>query len=437
MVLRAVRALGAWALFLCLLATAASGCGSSSPAAPAPTNSARVTGLAIGGQTILGVGVTSQLSARAIDGTTPNDVTWISATPAVATVSSGGLITTHAVGATTITATAPSVDGIGSVTVLVQPSGGSVLTACTNITTAGHYIVDRDLGNTSPCVSIANVSNVQLDCQGHSMRAIVLDHASHTTLTNCVVNANIKMTAVDDVTVSGSTIGNGILWAVQSTNVVFTGNTLRNTLTGLGGLIVLDSGSNNRVMHNTLTGGYDGSRGNVGADDWIILYNESGDDVESNSISNVFDAGIEGVGALTGTRLINNTMTNLGVTGVASYWCTAWTNTTVQGNSVMAAPLLVRIIYETGSLCNGPIVPAAFSANQFIGNVLRNPSPGTSPFPVPAAISIGMPGSVQDNLIQMNDVGSVFGIFLSPSAGFINGGGNVCGSGTGLSTFIC
>lgn len=417
-----------------LVVTALSACGSNgSPAqpsaAPAPAPVPAATALTIVGQTILSAGMTSQLTAHALDGSTVAGATWTSATPTVATVSPQGLITAIGDGTSAITASASSLNARGFVTVLVQPSGSStvVLSACTNITSPGRYVVDRDLPTPSPCFRLSNVADVQLDCLNHSMLAIVLDHASRVTVANCVVAANIKMTNVDAVTVSGSTITNGILWEVQSTNVVFSGNTLRITNTGLGSPIFLDSGSNNRVVNNTVIGGYDGGRANVGADDGIIIANESGDVVEGNSISNVYDAGIEGLGALTGTRLANNTMNNLGITGIGSYWCTAWTNTSVEGNSVTSAPRLAYIFYDTGSKCSGPIVPAAFSDNQFIGNMFHNPAPGTSTGTKFPAIRITMPGSVQRNLIQGNDLGTSNGPLLTPLDGFIDGGGNLCG----------
>src|SRR6185295_12439826 len=116
----------------------------------------------------------------------------------------------------------------------------------------------------------------------------------------------------------------------------------------------------------------------------------------------------------TGTRLTNNTMTNLGFAGVGSYWCTAWTNNTVQGNSVTSAPRLVTIVYSTGPKCGATIVPPAFSGNQFVGNVFRNPVSGTLITIRRAAVVIDMPGLVQGNLIQGNDLGAADGPFLSP-----------------------
>jgi parallel beta-helix repeat protein len=219
--------------------------------------------------------------------------------------------------------------------------------------------------------------------------------------------------------------------------VLFTGNTLRANVTALGELIALDSGSNNRVINNTLTGGYDGGRANVGTDDGIVIFNERGDTVDGNSISNFYDAGFESVGALTDTRLTNNTMSNLGVGGFGAYWCSAWTNNLVEGNRVTSAPWLVRIFYDTGQKCFGPIVPAAFSGNQFVANLFRDPALGTSTF-LPPAMSITMPGLVENNLIQGNDLGTANAPQLSPLSGFIDGGGNLCGPLLpALSNFPC
>jgi hypothetical protein len=422
---------------------AAAGCGSNAPPPTAPTPpSVGATVLSIGGQAILNIGLTSQLTARTPDGTTLSGVTWTSATPAVATVTSDGLVRAVAEGTTTITATAPSVNGRGSVTVLVQQSGSStvVLTACGSLTSPGRYVVDRDIpANNSVCFTMSSVAGLQLDCLGHSMRGIVIEHTSGTTVVNCMVEGSITIASSSDVTVSGSTITNGFLYAAQSTNVTIAGNTVGNTgNAGSGGLVVLSGGSNNHVTHNTLNGGYDGSRADVGVDDGIIVLNESGDAIEDNSIRSVYDAGIEGVGVVTGTRLTNNTMTNLGFAGVGSYWCTAWTNNTVQGNSVTSAPRLVTIVYSTGPKCGATIVPPAFSGNQFVGNVFRNPVSGTLITIRRAAVLIDMPGLVQGNLIQGNDLGAADGPFLSPLDGFIDGGGNQCGPfSSTFSNFVC
>ena len=80
-------------------------------------------------------------------------------------------------------------------------------------------------------------------------------------------------------TVSGLTITNGILWAVQGTNVVFTATTHSAALdTGLVVACLFSTADRTiRVLHNTLLGGYDGGRANVGTDDAIVIFNERGD----------------------------------------------------------------------------------------------------------------------------------------------------------------
>ena len=429
-------------LVLSAIAAAASACGGS-PVQPSPT-SHQSSVLNIAGDTTLSVGMTSQLTARFLDGSTATGVTWTSATPTVVTVSSDGLLTALADGASAITASVSSVDGRvsskGTVSVLVQPPSSStnVLTACASITSPGRYVVDRDMPLTSPCFTISNMADVQLDCQGHRMRAIVLNQVSHASIANCTVAANIQITNSDDVTVSGSTIIAGFLAATRSTNVVFSGNTL-NPGSGLTAPVILNGGSNNKALHNTMEGGYNGGTAEVGTDDGIIIDNEIGDVIEGNTIRNFFDAGIEGVGSVTDTRIANNTMTNIGVAGVSSYWCTAWTNTTVQGNNVGTAPRMIWLFYATGPKCGGSIAPAAFSDNQFVGNRFHDLAPGRYINGIKhPAIEITMPGIVQRNMIQGNDVGIAPSPFLTPLEGFIDGGGNLCGPFDALlSNFIC
>jgi len=110
----------------------------------------------------------------------------------------------------------------------------------------------------------------------------------------------------------------------------------------------------------------------------------------------------------------------------------------VQGNNVTSAPALAQIFYDTGPKCFGPIVPAAFSGNQFVANVFRNQVVGTGASSRRAGMSITMPGTVAGNLIQGNDLGTANGPYLTPLDGFIDGGGNICGPFDAVfSNFVC
>jgi len=431
------------ALAACIAASLlAPSCGSSSSTAPSTTTQTTTppvtTVLAISGTTILDVGMTSQLTAKNIAGIVVADAQWSSLAPAVATVSASGLVTAVSTGTATIRATASG--SSGTVGVLVQAPTGSVVTlsTCTNITQPGRYIVDRDMPDRSPCMSLQSVSNVQLDCQGHWMRAIVMTNVSASTVENCLVAANVKITGSVGVTVSRSTIANGILWAVSSSGIVFDGNTATVLGTGFGAIVVLDGGSNNRVTNNVLVGGYNGTPSAVGTDDGVIVTNETGDVIEGNTISDFYDAGVEGVAAVTNTRIANNVMSNIGVAGVSSYWCTRWSGNVVEGNSVTRAPQFAQFVYLTGSKCGAVMTPASFVGNRFVGNSLRN---ATAPWLGSGGrkgMFVVIPEPVSSNLIRNNDFGTEPGPQLTPLTGFINGGGNICGPfDPNVSNFDC
>jgi parallel beta-helix repeat protein len=254
------------------------------------------------------------------------------------------------------------------------------------------------------------------------MRAIVVDLAQSAMIENCVVDANIRITDSSDVTVRRSTVTNGILWATASSRVVFDSNTAN---AGGGVLILLEEGASNRATNNVLDGMYNGGPVEDGVDDAILLKDETGDAIDNNTISNVFDAGIEAVGALSNTSMSGNTISNAGVAGLASFWCTAWTANTISGNTVTKSPVLARILYATGPKCGSTITPAAFADNKFIGNLFRTPASGTEPDSV-TRMAIGMSGPVLNNLIQDNDFAANLGPWLRPAGGFVDGGGNVC-----------
>jgi hypothetical protein len=112
-----------------------------------------------------------------------------------------------------------------------------------------------------------------------------------------------------------------------------------------------------------------------------------GDVVRDNTIMNVFDAGIEGVNAVTNTVIANNTVTNAILAGIGSYHCTHWASNTVNGNRVSSGQFLIDIFSAW--------MPSALNHRQVAPQHVR----------------------------------------LSPITGFINGGGNVCDAGLNIPSF--
>lgn len=380
------------------------------------------------------VGLTSQLTASLSNGGPTTSVTWQSDSPGIATVSPDGVLTAVSVGGTRVTATAGGVTA--SVSVVVQPTVTTTvtLTSCGSITAPGHYVVGAELRGT-PCLSVSSVADVQIDCASHTLGPLILNNVNTAAVSNCSVIGDLQLTNTTNVTVTNSSVFGGILWAINSTNVAFISNNVTIQQTGIGGAVVLTGGSHNRVINNTLIGGYGGGLAQTGTDDGIILGNESGDLVQGNTINDFFDAGVEGVDAVSNTTIADNTMTNLGTVGVSSYWCTEWTGNLIQRNSVSTAPRLVWLEYETSQAKCGstPGLPILHD-NQFVGNSIRNPVFGTfGPLAQLRGMLVDFAGDVANNLVQNNDFGPFTCPLINPSGGFVDGGGNLCAAPAGAS----
>jgi hypothetical protein len=242
---------------------------------------------------------------------------------------------------------------------------------------------------------------------------------------------------------------------ISTTGSRFVRDTIAALSKSASAAILFQNGSNNQVTQSTITGTYDGGTVYNGTDDGILQINELGDTVQGNTIRNFFDTAVEGVDLVANLTVSDNTFSNIGVASVSSYWCTNWTNTTIRNNDVSTTPLLLYTDYSTGlGQCGPASIAGGFSNNQVIGNKFHNATPNaldqvgsvetaggrvhaTTGTAVPRLI-IAMNGIVANNLIQGNDFGTSDGPYLSPIAGFTNGGGNVCGPmNPKLSNFAC
>ena len=437
----------------------ACGGGSASPTPTSPTTptSGGARTLSISGTTVLTPGVTSRLSATITSAsgvTTPSSVMWQTRDSGIATVSADGVLTGVAVGTTFVSATADGLFAQNVVTVQ-SPTGppGNAITACGTITAAGSYVLVQDVIGNSTCVSVTSVADVHLDCQGHLISGLALTNLNGASIQGCTVTTRMQMSNVSGVTVSRSTVQNDLTIA-KSSSVVVSDSTLNPTLNGVSltsdsGVqllrdtvattkavygVILTDGMNNQVLQSTFTGGYSGV-GNTGADDAVILINETGDTIQGNTINGFYDTAIEGVDVVSNTTIANNTASNLGYTGIGSFWCTSWTANVIRGNHISNAPTLAYFDYRTQDIhCGSSFPEAAFTNNQFIGNVFRDRKPNANG----ASLEIIVPGAVSGNLIQGNDFGSYDGPFLSPLSGYIDGGDNVCGAtNPAVSNFPC
>ena len=404
------RRLGLLSVWISAASLGAAHCGS--PTAPAQSTPLPL--LLSGTVVLTSVGQTSQLTVTTNAGASvTSGLTWQTSTANVATVSVTGLVTATGFGATTVTATAAGAKGTLSLSVVQVGTATTTISACQAITAPGSYVLSSDLppAGTGTCLQLVGVSAVQLDCRGHAVSGVLVSNANTVTISNCVVTGreNYYLAVVID---SGNT--------VTVTNCVVTASALNG--------IYLADGTNNRVLQTTITGGYPGGPASVGADDGIVLTYETGDTIEGNTISNVFDAGIEGADTVANTTIASNTITNTGANGIGTYWCTNWTNNVVRNNNVSQSGVMFYGEYKTDpTKCGAGAPSASFTGNSIIGNRFRNPTVGTVPLVLQGMVAKFVAGTpVSGNLIQGNDFGTQGCALVSPLQGFIDGGGNIC-----------
>jgi len=210
--------------------------------------------------------------------------------------------------------------------------------------------------------------------------------------------------------------------------------------TSFGNLVVsLNGGNHNQVLQCTIDGGWNGTSYNTqGADDGIFVEFESDDLIQGNTVRNVFDAGIEPLGQMTGTTIADNDIAAAGVAGIGAYWGTAWQSDTISGNTVSQTPQLFNIQYLTDA-SRGATNPGLFQGNTITGNTLRSPTAFPASFcpscggvpPNAALIDLhAIVAGVSGNVLQGNDFGTrSAGPIVMPVSAFADGGGNVCAQG--------
>jgi Right handed beta helix region len=218
---------------------------------------------------------------------------------------------------------------------------------------------------------------------------------------------------------------------IKSQNVIVRDNTI--ACSDCVSPISFYGGSNNQLLRNKIDGGYHGNSltghggDGPGADDGVILVDESNDLVQSNRISNVYDAGVEGVNAVTNTTIADNQITNAIEAGISSYHCTTWEGNAIRNNTVITSQYLVEFYYfGADDKCYQPApTSGSFRNNQIVSNSIQAVL-GPSIFN--AFFNFGVVAtSTVNNLIQDNDFGNR-GLTTNPASGFTIAG-NSCGSG--------
>jgi len=322
-------------------------------------------------------------------------------------------------------------------------SGAQIVRECRAITTPGTYTLDADLSSSlSACLTISNVTAVTIDCGGHSISsigpmpnggyALTIKGSSSVTVQSCTFLGSISIDASrESRIVHNRIVGSYTQNASSSTTFADNTVTFDPSKPAASGIVALFSGSGNTVEDNRLDGAWDGDAshwGRQGSDDGVQLTNESGDVVQRNSIQNVYDAGIEGIGVLNNTLIANNTIINSGYTGIGSYHGTNWTGDTIRGNEVSRSPCFASIEF-TDNRQDASITSAIFQNNLFESNRFRSPiarPPGfVGAIPAPLVIRLDPPPAFPviagNNVIRNNDLEAAgAGTLLYPADAFVH-----------------
>jgi chitodextrinase len=264
-------------------------------------------------------------------------------------------------------------------TATVTPGKPTIINTCQVIRESGNYELNTDLAREyvsisgSGCITIMNTSNVSLDCKNHTIDAfkgVYVENVDTFKIVNCqfiaskgapttvydfalelvvydskngIISKNIigelktnklhgfDLDTVDNILVD-SNVANSYLILRHATNSTVSNNIVNGPLTGVKGytygeLVGSALGSKNTFKKNIINGNaqwnHAESTGNpysdyIGADDSLIISDETGDILSENVTFNNWDAGIEFAGTVD-VELYGNYSYGNGVADIACY----------------------------------------------------------------------------------------------------------------------
>jgi hypothetical protein len=360
-------------------------------------------------------------------------------------------------------------------------TAASRISSCGDIRSSGNYVLTADLkaSSYSSCLNIHDVTNVQVDCQQHSITvdrqsdsgahaAIAITNVSHYAISNCKLIALNTSQAASMATlhivnsplgtITNNSFADGYVSISGSDNLEVSHNVSNrpvevsgnnetieyNTLTLDSGelhaaVLLLGDSSGSTVQFNVLNGGWDGMyrqtwQSQIGADDGLLLQNVSNSIVQNNTILNNWGCGIENVRPMVNVQVAANQIGTAGYCGIGGWYGESLSGVTVAGNTVTDTPRLLQYMRADALYTALDEQKVYFLNNTFSGNRLVRPrvnvfAAGCSrvdfqnlPPSIPAgAVVIG------NNRFSNNDFGP-FGnlLWLFPGTSMLDGGGNTC-----------
>jgi hypothetical protein len=323
------------------------------------------------------------------------------------------------------------------------------ITNCENITSPGSYILQNDLnvGSASTCLNVHDTSQVYIDCANKTISSNSLDNAATGivsiqnvngfSLRDCKIKAFSAPNYVEIIGSSnGQVMGNNFIKSSYqqnySNNNIIENNSFDWQLEDiLAASINLFGGSENIVRNNFVDGNGIGlpEISATGADDGIILQDETGDTISGNTLQNFWDAGIETIGLSKNNNFTNNIIKN-SITGIGGWYWNSMQNNTYSQNKVDNADQIFQFWRMYALRPNETFI--YFTNNLFTENIITNVAHNES-YTFISMVGNANAGTSDNQFIRSNntftnnDFGTGLGPYLVPGSSIIDGGGNICG----------
>ncbi len=373
----------------------------------------------------------------------------------------------------------------------IDTQAPALITSCGEIKRSGNYVLGSNLASSGDtCLNIHDVNDVHVDCRGYSIKshslsipdfvkgsvsAVKFTNVRNFSLSSCMLTGTGTYTIPLHIAksirgvIKNNIIGNNNVRVDSSSYLHLIENTFKadyyqiyssyitieknvfNPVEPINtsGMISSLYGTNNKIINNDIDGKSDGIFNselykNIGADDGIIIQDESNDLIQDNRIKNNWDCGIETAGLVTDTQFVKNTITNSGVCGVGGWYWNSWKGNKVIGNIVDYTPQLFAIYRSYGLRPGGSDTPkdtyVYFQDNVFDNNKFINPriAPAYSAnfnFRDFGALS-ALPGElpvtpdkviIGNNKFMNNDFSTLLlPPYFIPQSMIVDGGGNIC-----------
>lgn len=369
------------------------------------------------------------------------------------------------------------------------------ISSCGAITESGNYTISPNflLSNAYSCITIKDVNDVTIDCNNNNINLdfgdsnsnfIVGQNVKNLTIKSCnfkqkyvgtkdnpqdnpnKVEMILKTIFVDkgeSISITNNSFTKASVAVENSNKLIVKDNTItgsisigsvnnglieKNTVTNSNAsrecaALINSSGGTNNIIRGNTTDGLIGADGRLYCDDGIFLTNETGALVEDNTMKNNWDVGLETMGYVKNSKIVNNITTNTRLGGIGGWYHNSLSGNEFSGNKVYESRMLFYF-FRSNQLDNEGFYKqdsVDFKDNKFSNNKLINSQKSTAVASFIAMDAENITDTVRNDQTKItldkvhasnnSFINNDFGInnsapLLVPVNSIIDGGGNIC-----------